>query len=257
MWKGLSEAAVSLGGMREGLDVVEAVRRGVVDRADAWRFIRGFAEQWATPLRPGDGCAEDELAAAEARLGVRLPEALREAYALLGRRPDLTNHQDELLIPGRLHLDDAEEAVVFRLENQGCASWGVLLADLDQPDPPVYVRVDLADKRAEKWEPWTGRVSHAFIEIVLSESLHARDDLGDFLDGAEPEHLAVLARDFVPLALPAYPIGEPPPRQTRWYAAADVILRSDGDEIFLVRARTEHAMAAVRAQLPGNWLNAP
>jgi hypothetical protein len=243
--------------MGEALDLVEAVREGVADRAAAWRFVRRFAEEWATPLSACDGCDERELAAAEVRLGVRLPDALREAYGLLGHRLDLTSHHDKLLASERLHLDDAGEAVVFRRENQGCASWGVLLADLEQPDPPVYMRPDLADRRAEKWGPWTERVSHAFIEIVLSEALHADDVLGDFLDGLETEHMAVLRRAFVPLPLPAYPITAEPFGQSRWYAGSDVILRSDGDEVFLVRARTEPAMAAVRDLLPGDWLNEP
>lgn len=246
----------SLGGMPEELDVVEAVREGVVDRAAVWRFVRHFAAAWVEPLAAADGCGEDELAAAEARLGVRLPDALREAYALLGRRPDLTSHQDVLLTVDELYVDDHGEAVVFRHENQGCAWWGVLLADLDQPDPPVYVRADLADKRAAKWEPWTERVSHTVMEIVLSESLHADDERGDFLGGVESEHLAVLERHFVPLSLPSYPIGEPSAGRIRWYAREDAVLRSDGDEVFLVRARTDQAMAALRDRLPGDWLNA-
>ena len=62
----------------------------------AWRFIRGFADAWLTPLRDGDGYSQAELNAAEDRLGLKLPTALREAYMLFGKRADLCGTQDFL-----------------------------------------------------------------------------------------------------------------------------------------------------------------
>ncbi|WP_223184536.1 SMI1/KNR4 family protein [Streptomyces sp. CBMA152] len=87
-----------------------------------WRFIQGFAAHWADALEHGDGWTEADLVAAEERLGVRLPVAMREAYLLFGRRRDLTSNHDELLAPDELYVDDAGEALVFRHENQGAAS---------------------------------------------------------------------------------------------------------------------------------------
>lgn len=119
----------------------------------AWTFIRDFAAHWdGTALGGSGGCTQAELDSAELRLGLRLPTALREAYLLFGRRRDLTSNHDALLDPANLYVDDAKEALVFRHENQGAASWGILLHSLQNDDPAVLVRLDLADKRAERWE---------------------------------------------------------------------------------------------------------
>jgi hypothetical protein len=123
----VAEEGGSVLAMLEGPDVSEVLRGGVRTRAQAWDFVRWFADTWmGRPLKPTDGCSEDELAAAEADLGFALPAALREGYALLGRRDDLTRQQDPLVAPAGLYVDDALGGVlVFRDENQGCAAWAI------------------------------------------------------------------------------------------------------------------------------------
>ncbi|MFE3525326.1 SMI1/KNR4 family protein [Streptomyces sp. NPDC059161] len=167
-----------------------------------------FAAHWATPLGEGDGWDEAELVAAEERLGLRLPVALREAYKLLGRRGDLTSNRDVLLAPAELYVDASREGLVFRHENRGAASWGVLLTDLPKEDPAVFIRADLADKTAEKWESRLERLSPAFVEFVLSESLHAPEGLCDFLSDLDEDGIAVLERNCTRLPFPGYPLGE-------------------------------------------------
>lgn len=81
--------------MLDGPDVSVALRGGVSTRAHAWDFVRWFADTWmGCPLESADGFGDNELAAVEAELGFELPAALREGYALVGRRPDLTRQQD-------------------------------------------------------------------------------------------------------------------------------------------------------------------
>ncbi|MEU6678792.1 SMI1/KNR4 family protein [Streptomyces sp. NPDC046853] len=235
-------------------DMVRALTAGVAGRAGARDFVRGFAAHWTTPLAEGDGWSEGELAAAEARLGLRLPQALREAYALCGRRRDLTGNHDVLLAPDELYVDGAREALVFRQENQGAASWGILLADLGADDPAVFIRADLADKSAEKWECWLERTSLAFVEIVLAEALHSPEELSDFLDDLDADGIDVLEQHCTRLPLPDYPLGEGEPG-IRWYAATDVLLRADGGEVLYARARTGEALDRVRDLIPGDWLN--
>ncbi|NWF30706.1 SMI1/KNR4 family protein [Streptomyces sp. PKU-EA00015] len=239
--------------MTQEFDLVRSLEAAVEDRRAAWEFVRGFAADWsAEPLGAGDGWSEAELAAAEERLGLRLPAALREAYALLGRRTDLTGNHDTLRSPAELYVDEAGEALVFRDENQGAARWGILLTDLAQEDPPVRMRPDLADKSREKWEDWLARTSLAFVEIVLSESVHAPDDLVDVLDALEEEDLEELEQRSVGLPFPRYPEGEEP--GTRWFLRDGVLLRDDGAWL-MARGRTEEALDAVREAIPGDWLN--
>ncbi|MEV5204529.1 SMI1/KNR4 family protein [Streptomyces sp. NPDC053720] len=222
------------------LDALAAAVGEQPDRQAAWRFVRAFARDWSrSPLTEADGRAPADLDAAQARLGLPLPAALREAYRLLGRRPDLTDNQDSLLAPEDLYLDADRGVLVFRVENQSCAYWGIRVTDLDQDDPPVVVRADLVRPTADDWAAWLGRVSLAFVEIVLSEALCADEDLMGWVtpdeDAGLPEDIAATFRR---LPLPEYPISQQ--AGSRWYAHDEIILRDDrGTAMF--RARTEAA----------------
>ncbi|MGW2180090.1 SMI1/KNR4 family protein [Streptomyces sp. NPDC001732] len=222
------------------LDALAAAVGEQPDRQAAWRFIHAFARDWSQrPLTGTDGHAPADLDAAQARLGLPLPAALREAYQLLGRRPDLTDNQDRLLAPQDLYLDEGRGVLVFRVENQSCAYWGIRVTDLDQDDPPVVVRADLVRPTADDWAAWLGRVSVAFAEIVLSEALFADEDLMGWVtpddDTGLPEDIATTFRR---LPIPAYPISQQP--GSCWYAHDEIILRDD-HQTALFRARTEAA----------------
>ncbi|MGW7358066.1 SMI1/KNR4 family protein [Streptomyces sp. NPDC054802] len=238
--------------MTHEFDMVRSLAAGVEDRRAAWEFVRGFAAHWSgAALDEDDGCPEADLAAAEKRLGLRLPTALREAYALLGRREDLTSNHHTLCAPAELYVDEWGEALVFRDENQGAARWGVLLADLSHDDPPVRIRPDLADESAEEWEPWLEQTSLAFLEIVLSEATEAPDHLVDFLDAPDEKVVAELERGGTRLPFPDGPAGEP----LRWFLYDGVLVRDTGGDWLHVRARTKEALDGLRAALDGDWLN--
>jgi hypothetical protein len=98
-------------------------------------------------------------------LGVRLPGTLRTLYGLLGKRFDLTRCQDDLLTPYQCHWDDADEVLVFRTENQGCADWGIRRADLSAEDPPVVFNA------GRGWQPFLPSTSLACVEMLLSEGV--------------------------------------------------------------------------------------
>jgi len=240
-------------GMTQEFDLAASLARGVEGRSGAWSFIQGFAAHWAGVLESGDGWLEADLAAAEERLGLRLPTAMREAYLLFGRRKDLTSNHDRLLSPAELYVDGAKEALVFRHENQGAASWGILLDSLQDDDPAVFIRLDLADKSAERWADWLERLSLCFVEIVLSESLHGNEELCDFLD-PDDDSVELLEANSVRLPFPVYPVGEEE-SGTRWFLGQDVLLRDDDGMAILARGRTAEDLDRVRDLIRGEWLN--
>ncbi|MEV0521847.1 SMI1/KNR4 family protein [Streptomyces sp. NPDC050439] len=237
--------------MTQEFDLAASLARGVEGRSGAWVFIQGFAAHWVgASLGSEDGWTEADVEAAEQRLSVRLPMALSEAYLLFGRRRDLTSNHDVLLSPAELYVDDATEALVFRHENQGAASWGILLDSLPDDDPAVLMRLDLADKNAERWEVWLERLSLCFVEIILSESLQGDEELCDFLD-PDGDSFELLETNFVRLPFPAYPVGE----ETRWFLGHDVLVRDDDGAAVLARGRTAEDLDRVRDLIPGDWLN--
>ncbi|MFB7209368.1 SMI1/KNR4 family protein [Streptomyces sp. NPDC056255] len=242
--------------MTHDFDMVQSLAVGTESRGGAWQFIRGFAANWAEPLGDDDGWTEADLVAAEERLGVQLPRTLRDGYLLFGRRRDLTRNHDVLLSPSELHVDDSKEALVFRHENQGAASWGILLGALGEEDPAVFIRADLADKTAERWEGWLDRLSLAFIDIVLSEFLQADDDYCDFLDVFDDQGIEALERVCTRLPSPAYPFCDAEPG-IRWFLGDDVLVRDDGGTGVLARGRTEEGINRIRDLIPGDWLNDP
>ncbi|GIF76667.1 SMI1/KNR4 family protein [Asanoa siamensis] len=93
-------------------------------RDDAWRFVRAFAAAWATPVDAADDVTDAELDAVEERLGVRLPEAVREGYRLVGRHRHLTSRHDDLYELDELEYDRGDGMLEFRCTHQGD---GVLL----------------------------------------------------------------------------------------------------------------------------------
>ncbi|MFD0273540.1 SMI1/KNR4 family protein [Kitasatospora sp. NPDC127111] len=235
--------------MTQRFDLVEGVAAGLEDRAAAWWFVQDFAEHWAVPLGDGDGWTEADLAAAEERLGLRLPAALREAYGLFGRRSDLTAQHHALLGPAALHLDEDGRVLVLRHGNQDAAAWGVGLDELHRPDPAVLY------SRGGDWQPWLDRLSVALVELVLSESLHAPADRSDLLEPLDDAALRTVEQQYVQLPFPDYPVFAAP-HGSRWFAGDEVLLREDAGGPLYARARTPEALADLRKTLPGDWLNA-
>lgn len=217
-------------------DVAGSAARAVHERTAAWRFIEGFAAAWAEPLEPQDGWNHADLDDAEHHLGIRLPEAVREAYSLFGRRPDLTSNQDRLLIPSEWFRDD--DVLVFRTENQGVMTWGV---GLDGSDPEVVLR----HSGNTTWEPWLPSFSTACAELVLSEALFAGDDTVD--RELDVGTVFDLEAHYVRLALPQTGPG------TRWFAGPDIILRDDYRDWLWARTRSREALDTLMKVMPGNW----
>ncbi|WP_405842215.1 SMI1/KNR4 family protein [Streptomyces sp. NBC_01518] len=239
--------------MLDDPDVSVVLRGGVQTRSQAWNFVRWFADAWmGCPLRSEHGCTEGELAAAEADLGFELPAALREGLRLFGRRDDLTRQQDPLVRPTGLYVHDALNGVlVFRRENQDCAYWGIRLDEIEQEDPPVMV------ESREGWIPFLDRMSLAWVELVLSESLFGTDSLYDACELPNALLPSLHARH-ARVDLPDHPMwASKDDSPVRWYAAPGRLICRDGieDRSWIhARGRTPADLEAIRAELPGSWV---
>jgi hypothetical protein len=229
------------------------IEAGARDAAGAWRFIRRFVGAYATPIGDGDGSDDAELDAAQDRLGVRLPAALRAAYRLFGRRDDLVRVQDDLLRPDELAVEPRGGVLLFRVENQNCAQWGVPLDAMDHPDPPVLYHFGGFGGPEPVWRPFLDRVSTACVEMLLSEWLLSSDDLMDTrpLDAGA---LRLIEDRYRRLPVPEYPLWADPDPPVRWYGTGGAILRVDAASWGHVRAFTVEDLQAVRRSVPGEWL---
>jgi hypothetical protein len=231
--------------MMSSVEITAWMRAALDDRAEAWRFLTQFAAEWRTPLGAGDGYESSALDEAEERLGVRLPAALREVYELLGRRDDLLRNQDRLQRPEELYL--SQGALVYQTENQGAAKWGILLEDITAEDPPAVYRLSLADASAERWEPWTARLSVAVTDLVMSETvLYDRDGLMDATDLIDEQGLA----EFEPL-----PTLLPERWGSAWYLGQGVLLHVLDEFWLTARGQTPEALDSVREIMAGDWIN--
>jgi hypothetical protein len=106
-------------------------------REDRWHLASQFLQHWIRPLTAEDRVSPLRLDAAESRLGLRLPVALREWYLRLGCSGDVWSVQDTFLTPEGLRVQD--DLLVFYVENQTVWYMGVRLDDLDSDDPPVAI----------------------------------------------------------------------------------------------------------------------
>lgn len=109
-------------------------------RTDRWSLVKQFINDWQIPLMPGDGYSESEIQSAEMKLGFRLPTALREWYALVGKRKEV-NQQNNFLCPPD-SLSEWNGMLAFYHENQSIQVWGIRPEDIATEDPPVWVRID-------------------------------------------------------------------------------------------------------------------
>jgi len=231
--------------MTDSVEMAAGMRAALNDRNEAWRFLTRFAAEWRAPVGVGNGHDPAVLDDTEARLGVRLPAALREIYGLLGRRDDLLRNQNPLLRPEQLYL--SKGAMVYQTENQGAAEWGILLDDITAQDPPTAYRPSLADASAERWEPWTARLSVAVLDLVMSETVeYDRDGLMDATDLIDKQGLA----EFEPL-----PALLPDHLGSAWYLGQGVLLHVLDEAWLTARGQNPEALDSVRVVMAGDWIN--
>lgn len=133
------------------------------------------------------GYTEEELAAQEHRLNIKLPAALRAYYTGLGKHKEMNQTQDRLILPEQLHVDRSGR-MVFYAENQFVAAWGILLADMELDNPPVYVSYD-----DEHWQEEGSTVTEFLISMAYLQAIFAFRFAAN-IAGASADTIALVKR---------------------------------------------------------------
>ena len=138
----------------------------VIRELPRWRrlvdLVAGF---YADPLRPEDGCSEEELANLEARLG-RLPDAVAEWFLLVGQRlrPPLDADQVYRLSQVTHHYTPPG---LLDLYANDCGGWGLgAPLGVAEEDPPG---IDYAISRPER-QYVLGPVSECLLNVVAKQT---------------------------------------------------------------------------------------
>lgn len=132
-------------------------------------FVQKYREAYASlgrTLSPQDATPEEEILAAERRLGIRTPLALRDYYRVAGQARDFNSAHDRLLPPKEWAIES--KRLVFMEENQAVVLYGAKLKT-EQVDPPAFM-ADSSD--VGQWFKVNGKCSVFLLVMLLWESAY-------------------------------------------------------------------------------------
>jgi hypothetical protein len=197
---------------------------------------------WNKPLVEGDGLPDAEITAAEKRLGIALPAALREWYRIAGNRADVTHTQTTLRSPEELEWTDA--GLIFYAEHQDTCHWRIRWDEAGQADPPVF----RDDVNAE--QPESRSVTEFLWQMLAQEQIlsAAWNGFGSFWEPAESvlNELSLTRIGTEDWHWPQYP--------TRFYEADNLLVMTNGDEWFWFAAADREAHLVLLNRLDGKIL---
>jgi hypothetical protein len=223
----------------------------LAERKDRWSLLTDFVAEWHTPLQEGGGCSPKELDAAERRLGLTLPLALREWYQLAGKREDVTATCNFLASPEELEIMEENGLLVFYCENQQVVEWGVQEADLALADPPVWL--DNSGLHSTRQEPVreNDTLSEFALQMVVLETMFEQKAF-QASGKVAPQMLKRVDQNFLHLGFPDWHWPDYP---TRFYGGDDVLLQAFGEEdvSLQVTARSLAAFEKAKAALEITW----
>jgi hypothetical protein len=134
-----------------------------------------------------DACSAQQIQKAERRLGVALPKALREYYALCGKHKINRTHNRLL---GLEDLFVAQGRLVFMEENQNVVYWGVPCRSAS-PDPPVFQAMDPEEG---PWARETRCVSTFLAVLLCWQAVGDPFGNGGYSDAIKPSLVRKVAR---------------------------------------------------------------
>ena len=222
-------------------------------REDRWSLLTDFVAEWHAPLQEGDGYSVAELDVAEQHLGLKLPLALQEWYALAGRREDIIAPQNFLVSPPELEISEENGLLIFHCENQQVVEWGVQADDLGLVDPPVWLdNSGLYDTQQKLIRENNTLTEFALQMVVLETRFNPVNEVFQALGWVTPQTIGKAERNFVPLGFPDW---HWPSYPTRFYGDDDILFQvSEGEDLWLqVTAGSLAAYEEAKTALEITW----
>lgn len=114
-------------------------------------------------LQPGDGVPDAAIEEAQAKLGRRIPAALRAFYRAAGQATDFTDNYDHFLLPSKWSIEDGK--LVFLAENQSVVLYAIDTL-VEDDDPPVLMTSNEEPFVFKVWNEVCGRCSE-FLDVMI------------------------------------------------------------------------------------------
>jgi hypothetical protein len=166
-------------------------------RDQRWLALSEFISDWFPVTSGTPGVSAAEIAAAEERLGLQVPIALKEWYEIFGQLRDVWSVQDHFLPPAKWEIRSGN--LIFIRENQAVVRWGTRLDDLGQPDPPVVV----SDARGtDIWSIEGRTVSEFAIQFALRNAKFSNALAGGANGALTRSQRKAVLRSLSPIELP-------------------------------------------------------
>ena len=119
--------------------------------------VRRLKRKWSSK----DGIGPARVSAAERRLKLKFPEALRALYRTIGALPDFCTIHNQVRAPEDVAVES--EYLIFMDENEDVVTWGIRVKDLGKPDPVVWQRVNAP---TEQWFSERKSVTKLFASML-------------------------------------------------------------------------------------------
>ena len=124
-------------------------------------YYQSIFKNFGAPLTKAMEIESSRIDAAQKRLGVRIPKALREYYLVAGKERRFNMCHNRILAPEKWEVDRGR--LIFMEENQWFF-WSISLRTTDADDPPVAHGMD---DEPITWVRW-----HRHCSVFLAVMLH-------------------------------------------------------------------------------------
>jgi hypothetical protein len=111
----------------------------------------------------GPGFSSADIAAAERRLKVTLPDALKDYLTVCGGSRDMMDASWRLFSPDQLRIDDGY--LIFGTEDQGTMEYGIPVEELEMLDEEPHPTVLARAKNSQKWVSESGSISSYLLGV--------------------------------------------------------------------------------------------